>query len=99
MVLAPIVDLEDIDFTPSMPLIDFSRGSVICDSIIPEFAPEYDVCTVMIGGSIAGYNLTPRKLNPTTPINIIIRLKTTDATGLFKAISEIIIIVYLLIDE
>ena len=39
-------------------------------------------------------------MNPTTPINIIIRLRTIEATGLFSAISEIIIIIcYLLIDE
>ena len=38
--LEPVLMLEDdIDFTPSIPLIAFSRGSVICVSIISAFAP------------------------------------------------------------
>ena len=39
MVLWPVADWEDIDFTPSIPLIFFSKGSVICDSIISALAP------------------------------------------------------------
>src|SRR5664280_774336 len=52
IVLDPIADWDDIDLTPSIPLIDFSNGSVICDSIISALAPVYDACTVITGGSI-----------------------------------------------
>ena len=37
--ILPVAEEDEMDFTPSMPLIAFSRGSVICDSIISAFAP------------------------------------------------------------
>jgi hypothetical protein len=47
--------------------------------------------TVIIGGSIAGYSLTPRKLKPTIPSRTMKRLSTVAPIGLFKAISEMVI--------
>ena len=48
ILLDPIADDDDIDFTPSIPLIERSSTSVICDSMISAFAPVYDVETVII---------------------------------------------------
>jgi hypothetical protein len=99
ILLEPADDEDEMDLTPSIPFIDFSRGSVICDSIISEFAPVYEVDTVIIGGSIAGYKRTPKKDNPTTPSRMIKRLNTIEPTGRFKAISEMSIGPYFLIFE
>ena len=46
---------------PSIPLICSSSGSVICESITSALAPRYEVVTLMMGGSTAGYSRTPRK--------------------------------------
>jgi hypothetical protein len=46
---------------PSMPLICSSSGSVICESMTSAFAPRYEVVTLIMGGSTAGYSRTPKK--------------------------------------
>ena len=66
---------------PSIPLIDSSRGSVICDSTTSAFAPVYVVVTVIFGGSTSGNCRTPRNDAPTMPISTMIRLNTTAVTG------------------
>ncbi len=91
MLLLPMDDPDEIDLTPSIPLIAFSSGSVICDSIISGLAPAYEVCTLMVGGSMAGYKRTPRKLYPTTPKRMIIKLITMEATGRLIEKSDIFI--------
>src|SRR5687767_9780593 len=54
MLLRPTLEEEVIFLIPAIPLIAFSKGSVICDSIISALAPEYDVLTLTLGGSMAG---------------------------------------------
>src|SRR5215831_2875345 len=47
--------LEDVMFfTPAIPLMAFSSGSVICVSMISGLAPPYELLTLILGGSIAG---------------------------------------------
>ena len=67
-----------------IPLIAFSIGSVICDSITCDEAPVYAVRTVMIGGSIEGYSRTPKESNPINPKRTMMIENTIDITGLFK---------------
>src|SRR5688572_6753110 len=54
ILLDPALLEEVIFLIPAIPLIAFSRGSVICVSMISGFAPPYEVRTLMLGGSIAG---------------------------------------------
>src|SRR5215216_6124612 len=52
ILLLPALLEEVIFFTPAIPLIAFSNGSVICVSMISGLAPPYDVLTLIFGGSI-----------------------------------------------
>ncbi len=81
MLLVPWLLDEEMLRTPEMPLIAFSSGSVIWDSMTSAFAPAYEVRTVMIGGSMAGYSRTPRKWKLIAPNRRIAIDMTIARTG------------------
>src|SRR5215217_1985405 len=62
MLLLPTELVEVILRIPGTPLMAFSKGSVICDSITSELAPVYVVRTLIMGGSTEGKSLIPKKL-------------------------------------
>ena len=78
--------------TPGMPLIDCSRGSVICVSITSEFAPGYDVLTDIMAGSTLGNSRIPRNDTPTTPNRTITMANTVARTGRFILVDDRLII-------
>ena len=76
-------------------MIDCSRGSVICVSITSEFAPGYDVLTVIIAGSTLGNSRIPRNVNPTIPNRRMTIANTVVRTGLFILVDDRLIFVVL----
>jgi hypothetical protein len=52
------------------------------------------VLTVITGGSIEGYSLTPRKLKPMTPNKTIMIEKTVAKTGLFILVLDKLIFLF-----
>jgi hypothetical protein len=93
MLLRPTELVDEMVRMPGIPLIDFSRGSVIWLSIISAFAPVYEVLTVIIGGSMAGYSLTPRYVKPIIPNSMRSRFITVARMGLFIDSSDIFIFI------
>ena len=92
ILLEPLLLEELMVLIPGIPLIDFSSGSVIWLSMISALAPAYEVRTFTIGGSIAGYSRTDKKLYPTTPNKMMSKFITVASMGLLRASSEIFII-------
>ena len=86
---------EVIERIPGIPFTAFSIGSVTWLSIISLLAPAYDVLTLIVGGSIAGYSLTAKKVYPTTPKRTINRFNTVASTGRLRDNSEIFIPLFL----
>jgi len=65
---------------------------VIWVSITSEFAPGYEVFTVIIAGSTLGNSLIPRNVKPTNPNSKITIAKTVARTGRFILTDERLII-------